>query len=84
MIICTLALPPLHLKHHTELLQGVATNNGLWGPGSSSCIISTKVVYKSLMFLHRVNNIEHNIKQNIYNGIEVTLLHLHDTVYENS
>ena len=33
------------------------------------------------MFLHRVDNIEHNIKQNIYTIIEV---YLHDTVYKNS
>ena len=26
------------------------------------------------MFLHRVNNIEHNVKQNIYTGMEVISL----------
>ena len=50
-----------------------------WGAGASSnrdlfCIISTNVVLKSLMFLHRVNNIEHNIKQNICTGMQVIFL----------
>ena len=26
------------------------------------------------MFLHRVNNVEHNVKQNIYTGMEVISL----------
>ena len=38
------------------------------------CIVSANVVQKGLMFLHRVNNIEHNIKQNIYTGMERTFL----------
>ena len=38
------------------------------------CIVSTNVVEKSLMFLHHVNNIEDNIKQNIYTGMEVISL----------
>ena len=62
--------------------RGVATNNGQgrWGGGGGRtfklgpfCIISTNVVQKSLMSLHHLNNIEHNIKQNIYTGIEVIL-----------
>ena len=36
------------------------------------------------MFFHRDTNIEHNIKQNIYTGMEVISLVLPDTVYENS
>ena len=34
----------------------------------------TNVSAKRLMFLHQVNNIEHNIKQNIYTGVEVISL----------
>ena len=34
---------------------------------------------KSLMFLHHVNNVDRNIKQNIYIGMEVQ-----DTVYKSS
>ena len=34
------------------------------------------------MFLHHVNNIEHNKYQNIYTGKEV--IYLYDTVYKNS
>ena len=52
------------------------------GKGASSnqelfCIVSTNEIQKSLMFLHLANNIEHNIKQNIYTAIlplEVTFL----------
>ena len=65
-------------------VRSVATNNGLvrgrgrgMGAGSNQDllhIVSTNVVYKSLMFLDRVNNIEHDIKQNIYTGIEVISL----------
>ena len=37
------------------------------------------------MFLHRVNNIEHNIKQNIYTGVKLIFLkYLHDAVYKSS
>ena len=57
--------------------RGVAANNGLGvgGGGASSnrdlfSVVSTNVVKKSLMFLHRVNNIEHDINQNIYTGME--------------
>ena len=38
------------------------------------CIIGTDLVQKSLMFLHRVNNIENNIKQNIYADMKVISL----------
>ena len=41
----------------------------LGGPGWNwdiFYIVSTNLVWKSLIFLHPVNNIEHNIKQNIY------------------
>ena len=65
-------------------VRSVATNNGLGrgrgrgtGAGSNQDlfrIVSTNVVYKRLMFLDRVNNIEHDIKQNIYTGIEVISL----------
>ena len=44
-----------------------------WGPASNwdvFSIVSTNVFYKSLMFRHRVNNIEHNIKRNSYTGME--------------
>ena len=44
-----------------------------WGPASNwdvFSIVSTNVLYKSLMFRHRVNNIEHNIKRNSYTGME--------------
>ena len=55
--------------------RGVATNRGLGKPWSkitgSFCIVKTN---KTLMFLHRVNNVEHNIKQNIYTGMEVICL----------
>ena len=54
--------------------RGVAANNGLGGGASSNrdlfSVVSTNVVKKSLMFLHRVNNIEHDTKQNIYTGME--------------
>ena len=33
--------------------------------------VSTNVVKNSLMFFHRVNTIEHNIKRNIYTGMEI-------------
>ena len=36
------------------------------------------------MFLHHVNNIEHNIKQNIYTGLEVISLIPPCVVYKNS
>ena len=36
------------------------------------------------MFLHRVNNIEHNKKQNTYTGIELISFYICDTVYKNS
>ena len=37
------------------------------------------------MFLHCDTNVEYNIKQNIYTGMEViSLLCLHDTQYKNS
>ena len=56
------------------VIRGVATNSGLGGGASSNrdlfCIVSTK----SLMFLHHVNNIEHNLKRNIHTGIEVISL----------
>ena len=42
---------------------------------------------KHLMFLKNVNNIEHNIIQNIYTGMVAwrnSLLYLHGTVYKNS
>ena len=58
-------------------VRGEATNSGLGGPGSNQdifCILSKNVVQKTLMFLHSVNNIEHNIKQNIYTGMEVISL----------
>ena len=63
---------------HMTMNRGVAANNGLggWGGGRASSnrdlfsVVSTNVVKKSLMFLHRVNNIEHDIKQNIYTGME--------------
>ena len=41
-------------------------------------------VWKSLMFLHRDTNVEHNIKQNIYFGMEVISLLLPGYLYENS
>ena len=56
--------------------QGVAINGGLEGPvqiGTFFCIVSTKR-FKIVMFLHHVNNIEHNLKQNIYTGMEVISL----------
>ena len=63
------------------LFRGEATNGelGEGGGGACSnrnlfCIIATDVVQKSLMFLHRVNNIENNIKQNIYTDMKVISL----------
>ena len=38
------------------------------------CIVSKAMVQKNLMFLHRVNNTENNIKQNIYTGMKVISL----------
>ena len=73
------------LLYDTQKFRGVATNRGPGEPGSSRdlfCIVSTNVVQKRLIFLHRVNNIEHNIKQNIYAGMEV-IFYLHDTAYKN-
>ena len=32
------------------------------------------MVEESLTFLHRVNNVEHNIQQNIYTGMEMISL----------
>ena len=57
--------------------RGVATNSGLEGSGSNRdlfCIVSTNMVQKSLMFLCRVHNIKHNIKENVYIGVEVISL----------
>ena len=64
------------LLYDTQTFRGVATNRGPGDPGSNwnlVYIVSTNVIWKRLMLLHRVNNIQHNIKQNI-----------HDTVYKNS
>ena len=36
------------------------------------------------MVLHHVNNIDHNLKQNIYTDMEVISLNLHYTEYKNS
>ena len=36
------------------------------------------------MLIHRVNNIEHNIKLNVYNDMEVISLIPHDIVYKTS
>ena len=36
------------------------------------------------MVLHRVNNIEHNMKQNIYTGTEFISVRLPCNVYKNS
>ena len=67
---------------NTDSGRSIATNSGhgyggggrfKWGP---FCIVSTKVVQKSLMLLHHVNNIEHNLKQNIYTCMEVISLTL--------
>ena len=58
-------------------LKGVDTNNG---SVEARCklglfyIVCTNMVYKTLVFLHRINNTEHNIKQNIYPGMEVICL----------
>ena len=52
-------------------------DGGGGGAGSNRdlfCIVNTNMVKKSLMFLHCVNNIENNIKQNIYTGMEVISL----------
>ena len=62
-------------NQHYIVNQGVATNSGLTEVGTGSnwdlfCIVRRKVAWKNL-FLHRVNNIERNIKQNIYTGMEV-------------
>ena len=57
--------------------QGRSYRQWIGGPGSNRdlfCIGSKNVIYKSLMFLRRVNNIEHDIKQNIYAGMEVISL----------
>ena len=57
-----------------------AANSGHGGGGGAGSkwdlfyIISTNVVQKRLMFLHRVNSIENNIKQNIYTDLEVISL----------
>ena len=59
--------------------KGLATNSRLGDQlqiGTFFCIVSANVVKKSLMFLHRVNNIEHNIKQNVYTGMKVISLRL--------
>ena len=60
---------------HSNLNKGVAINSGLWEPDSNRnfflAFVSTNVVQKRLMFLHRVNSTEHNIKQNIYTSMEV-------------
>ena len=60
---------------------GVATNNGLGRGGEGGgegrfkpepCLyVRTSMVQKRLMFLHPVNNIGHDIKQNIYTGMVV-------------
>ena len=61
------------------VFRGVATNIVLGGRGAGSnwdlfCIVSTNMVSKRLMFLHCVNNIEHDIKQSVYTGMEVISL----------
>ena len=51
--------------------MGVATNNGLGEQAQIRTFLYRKFKcgLKSPMFLHRVNNIEHNIKQNSYTYI---------------
>ena len=76
----------LNLRLH----KGVAANSGLReevGAGSYRdlfCIVSRNVLQKSIMFPHHVNNIEHNIKQIIYTGMELISFIAPDTVYKNS
>ena len=78
----------MHVFFKIEVWHGrIATNSGLGGRGSNQdlfCIVSTRAIQKSLMFLHHVNNIEHNLKPNIYTGMEVIFFYLHDTVCKNS
>ena len=55
--------------------RGVAKISGVGGPISNrdlSCIVSTNV--EKSLFLHRVDNVEHNIKQSVYTGMEVIFL----------
>ena len=62
------------LYNRTLSYRGVATNNGLGRARFKSgpfLYREYKRVIKVSMFLHRVNNIEHDIKQNIYTDIEV-------------
>ena len=54
----------------------MATKIGLGGGSSNKDLLYRKYkrAIKSLIFLPRVNNVEHNIKQNIYTGMEVISL----------
>ena len=59
----------------TAIIRSVVTNSGLGGGAGSNrdlfCIVITKAIKMCLMFLHHVNNTEHNLKQNIYIAMEV-------------
>ena len=61
------------IKH----FRGVSRNSGLGGARFKSgpfLYHSDEGDIKSLMFLYHVINIEHNLKQNIYTGMEVISL----------
>ena len=49
---------------------GKAANSGLVGGG----VQFQSGTFWGLMFLHHVNNIEHNIKQNLYTDMEIISL----------
>ena len=63
-----------NIKTNSDYFSVVATNSGL---GVRGRFKSGRFLYRGtwhktvLMFLHRVNNIEHNKKENIYTGTEV-------------
>ena len=62
---------------HKQNVFHFFTNSGLGAPGPNwdlICVLRTNVVYMSLIFLHRVNNKERHIKQNIYTGMEAISL----------
>ena len=63
------------INHNSRIHRDVATNSGL----GDQVQIGTFFVN-----LHRVNNIEHNIKRYVQTGMEVIFFIHHDTVYKNN
>ena len=60
----------------TYFIRGIVTNNrlGVRVQIKTFFALYVQTWYKSLMFLHCVKNIEHNIKENICTNMEVISL----------